>query len=218
MMKLLKLLIGTRNRSPQPVVSVRAEMDGSDIYHGHEFVPALSLTTPLRVLRLAGVRWNGRGKAPIPYGEHGGWYPLIGDGDSMMQQKQSSSWGYQSAADVIPDLIRFREALEAFTPYGEKREAVRSALAASRALRGMDVDAVLDPFYPSVFSLIPGVNSRVAGSLSMAYKTLADVERATDEELLRLPGVGKKTLTTIRMNLGNAGCRMDVERVECIER
>lgn len=147
-----------------------------------------------RVLCVEGVvQWTTEGQMVKAYGQpwtRGQWAGL------MMTVQSRGCWVVESAG--VSDTARVVEAVMRWTRKSEHRSlTTRPKAVASWGSNPDDRD-----FGVHVLQGFPGIGVELAGRIWDHFGRLPFVMNVSDEELLKVPGMGKKKLTTLRKVLG----------------
>lgn len=182
---------------------------------GYEYCATLQLRTPLAVLLFDGTTAPpGCGQPENPFDDWAGiWLPKAKSWRELGIDLDDDSQDHHVASDIGPvnrnHYKRFlfylrRIAEEKSVPITDRIKALKAVMEAEefhgyrRKLGGER--KVIDALFPKLVASIPNVNSTSANTLwGQGLKTVAKLRLATDKELLKLPGVGNKTLLAIRM-------------------
>ena len=200
--------------------------DDSDLISGWRYSATLQLRTPLAYLERDGDFSPGPQEPPMVgpaeghlpdgtgFNSYGIWLQEIDyDGlrfDPPPPGQRSTTWGpVRSGSEEERNLISF---LRSFRYIVETAEGLDQALSELRELSTSTPEnrkvwnklKRADPMFPDSFFIsalerLPGVGASMAQKLYQAgFRTVEEVQAASDGELLALPGLGKGLLAKVR--------------------
>ncbi|MHB8100527.1 MAG: helix-hairpin-helix domain-containing protein [Sulfuricurvum sp.] len=193
-----------------------AEWGNKNIINSLEFSATLQLRTPLEVLKRHGEIFSGHG-APPQYAKeewHGIWLPktktfreLGIDVNEMDEGSCASDAGSVKASEYLPFLLKFREIVEKTLSVDEKIVSLEHLSKQDENFKvfwnkhkAIDADFPHSFFYKQL-ATIDGIGHKMAKALyENGFKSVSEIQNATDEELLSVKGVGKSLLVKIRLN------------------
>lgn len=213
--------VGAESRHDMPLVPNGNE----DIIAGYRFTATLQLRTPLRVLlehnRLERISPEG---PPMITSEmwQGIWVPeLIPEFQFLSEGEQASSdIGPVPAngGDYLPFLMDFRTIMEGSETVEQKEVALRDLTKktgprGTRYAKFWTATALVEQALPRVVQMLPVPATVRAALLGAGFVTFSKIARAPNEELLKLKGVGPKTLETICQFMRNTTIDPQARRV-----
>lgn len=194
----------------------RLFVENQDILEGFRFEVNYSLDTPLAVLNHHGDVFSGPpGKSPLKaIPPHAFWTPVV-EGLEDLAGEASSEFGPLHPRDqktVLEFLKEFRAIVETELPADEKLVRLKALTGQSpkyAALAGTWVHGQFpDDWFIRTMTAVPGVGRGTARLLFQhGFKDVDDLSRATDQELLAVPGVGSGVLRKIRSFLATRSSR-----------
>lgn len=193
-----------------------AEWGNKDIINGLEFSATLQLRTPLEILKRHGEIFSGHGTPPQYAKEewHGIWLPktktfreLGIDVNEMEEGSCASDAGSVKASEYLPFLLKFREIVEMTLSVDEKIVSLEHLSKQDENFKvfwnkhkAIDADFPHSFFYKQL-ATIEGIGNITAKALYQnGFKSVSDIQNATDEELLSVKGVGTSLLIKMRSN------------------
>ncbi len=197
-------------RSGEPLATFQQHQDVVD---GLVFSATLQLRTLLRVLAKHGEIHSDPNRPPPVYAKEmweGIWMPktktwreLGLDVDEEPESTMSSDIGYVKASEYLPFLIATRKAAELEAPIDERVLKVKETLAnykwASFTEAHGGIDKIVSYFFPKLIETIPTLNKITIKELTdLGISTVNDLASTHDDVLLKIKGIGKAKLNTIR--------------------
>ena len=204
--------------------------EDSGLIGGWRYCATLQLQTPLAYLEMDGEFSPGRRKPPLVgpaenflpdgtgFNPYGIWLPEIDYGglgfDPPPPGRRATQWGQiQIASEAERDLLSFLKSFRYIVETAEDLDQALSELVELSASteRNERTWAKLkkdDPLFPDSFfigqlevQLPKGVGLSKAKKLYLAgFRTIEQIQAATDQELLEVEGLGKGILKKIRNN------------------
>ncbi len=191
----------------------------SDLIKGLIFSATLQIRTPLVVLEHHGESFDGLPSQTPSYGTEAdgiwlysvkSWAELGAKApDSKEEEKTyASDIGYTKASEYLPFLKDFRKIVESDKSISEKLKLL--SILSKSSPHNKEIWLKLKRYYedfPRSFfykelTAIPGIGMKTAKNLFDAgFKTASDIDTATDDELLKVSGIGKTLHSKIRKNL-----------------
>lgn len=180
----------------------------SEVFDGMRFSVTLQLRTPLDVLIHHNEIYRGE-DAPPQYAKeewHGIWLPYIKPEYSLnIDSEHSSDIGYVDDKEYIKFLIAFRKIVEQNTDTDQKISLLKKAVKEDELFenywkkhKSIDADFPDSLFYKQLTKL-EGIGIKTAKNLyENGLKSIEEVQNASDEELLKIQGVGKNTVEKIK--------------------
>ncbi len=180
----------------------------SEIFEGMQFIVTLQLRTPLNVLIHHNEIYSGE-DAPPQYAKelwHGMWLPHIKPEYSLgLDGEHSSDIGYVNDREYIKFLIAFRKIVEQSIDTNQKISLLKKVVKEdelfakySRKHKSIDADFP-DSFFYKQLTKLEGIGIKTAKNFyENGLKSIADLQNTSDEELLKIQGVGKNTIEKIR--------------------
>lgn len=174
------------------------------MFDGFLFSAAMTLGTPLRLLRQHGARAQAAADMQTEDGAGGEWIPAL-EGQRGFYGTMSSDVGPIPAdgGDFLTFLMAVREAVETDGGIHDRITSLRGILRSPEwrkyvgKLGGQQ--AIVARFFPKFLDTIPGLPQSSKATLwKRSLDTPAKLSAATDERLLAIKGVGKSKLSTIR--------------------
>jgi len=195
-----------------------------DIISGWRFCATLQMRTPLAILRehdrlvpatrdgppqLTSEMWQG-----IWLPDTGPEWDFLNEGATMASEVGAIP---RDGGDYLPFLIAVRTISEGEATVAGKEVALR-ALAKERGPHGtpyskfMSETALVDKVLPRVIHLLPIPKPVRESLLDVGYKTLGSVQAAPGEALLKVKGLGPKSLANVRDFLAATDVELNAER------
>jgi hypothetical protein len=200
-------------RQPTLIDSFQIDSAHSDVIKGWRFLATLSLDTPLEYLDLDGTTVTRRRETVECDSAHGHWSPetkslreLGFDGADYPETRWSEVGEMPLNGGAFLGFLKaWRTIVESDRPISERIAAVNEMVEHQPTYRGfaarLGADFAMNWFARQLAN-IPGIGPKTALTLfKMGFETLDDINRATDEELLAVPGIGAGTLKKIRVHL-----------------
>ena len=214
--------------------------NNQDIISGLEFNATLQLRTPLRVLLRHGEIHNDINTEPpkiVKEMWEGIWtiqtksYRELGIDIDKPKVTHSSDVGLVLPGDYLPFLISVRKIVELDEPIENRIKKLRemnlldkwkifvSQMGPSHISQKTGIEWIIDYFFPPFIMTIPQISDSVKDSLSqLGLNTANSIESAPDETLLRIKGIGKTKLKTIRDYCSGIKDNRDSDRIEDVVR
>jgi hypothetical protein len=207
-------------RHDMPMVSGGNE----DIITGWRFCATLQMRTPLAILRehdrlvpatrdgppqLTSEMWQG-----IWLPDTGPEWDFLNEGATMASEVGAIP---RDGGDYLPFLTSVRSISESGASLAEKETALR-ALAKERGPHGTPFSkfksesALVDQVLPRVIHLLPLPKPVREGLLDAGYTTLASVQAAPEHALLKVKGLGPKSVASVREFLAATDIDLNAER------
>ncbi|PNV83204.1 MAG: hypothetical protein C0627_06660 [Sulfurimonas sp.] len=192
----------------------------SEVFDGMRFSVTLQLRTPLDVLIHHNEIYRGE-DAPPQYAKeewHGIWLPYIKPEYSLnIDSEHSSDIGYVDDKEYIKFLIVFRKIVEQSIDTDKKISLLEKAVKEDELFakywekhKFIDADFPYSFFYKQLTKL-DGVGIKTAKNLyEHGLKSIKEVQNASEEELLKIQGVGKNTIEKIRKSSQKTHLRMNL--------
>ncbi len=216
--------------------------NNQDIISGLEFNATLQLRTPLRVLLRHGEIHNDINTEPpeiVKEMWEGIWLPKLKtlreitglNIPEMPQGKHASPIGPILPSDFLPFLIAIRKIVELDEPIENRIKKLRemnlldkwkifvSQMGPSHISQKTGIEWIIDYFFPPFITTIPQISDSIKESLSqLGLNTANSIESASDDTLLRIKGIGKTKLKTIRDYCSGIKDNRDSDRIEDVVR
>lgn len=197
--------------------------DNSDILSGYEFQATLDLRTPLRVLKMHNRIHEGLSEPPDITTElwQGCWTPMLKEEFAFLPEgeTQSSEFGYVPAngGDLLPFLIAVRAVSESSMSIQEmelelKGIAQQSGPGGTPYSKFMSTRRLINRVLPRVAHALPVSKNIREELVRESFRTLGRIEKASDQELLKVKGLGPNALRSIREFLSTVDLDRKVER------
>ena len=200
-----------------------------DLVVGWRYFATLQLRTPLAYLEMDGKFSAGPKEPPLvgpaenfleggaSFNPYGMWlreidYKKLGfDELSSDNETRATGWGQvrsgsESERDLISFLKSFRYIVETAEGLDQKLSELKELSTSTSENRKVwkklkKADPLFpDSFFSSALESLPGVGSSMAQKLFKAgFRTVEEVQTASDGELLAVPGLGKGLLAKIRV-------------------
>lgn len=185
----------------------------NDFIKGLRFVATLKITTPLSVLLHHGDTFKGSpSKAPRFGTEADGiwvyetktWRELGLNLDEMSSAESATDVGPVQSSEYIPFLTEFRKIVESKDSINNKIIEIKNLCAKNAQFKYFC--KLLNDYYgdfPSSFfyreiAKIPSIGLKTAKLLFQhGYQTLEEIKKATENDLLKIPGLGPSTIKKI---------------------
>ncbi|MFC7518923.1 helix-hairpin-helix domain-containing protein [Herbaspirillum sp. GCM10030257] len=206
----------------------------ADILSGMRFSATIQMRTPLRVLEHHGELHSNPKSAPPAYAREpweGMWVPQTKsfremgiDLPEMDGRQMASEVGTIPAdgGDYLPFLKKVRRIVESYRTIDQRVGELRALLAEPRyaeyVSKSGGADRIINNFFPTFLSTIPGLPAATANSLRDQGLDTADMlAAAPDATLLAVKGIGPSKLKTLRarceeINEGRSHPRIDAVR------
>jgi len=207
-------------------VIFQSSYEDSDLIGGWRYSATLQLRTPLAYLEMDGEFSPGRRKPPLVgpaenfladgtgFNPYGTWLPEIDyEGHGFPPPPPgmgATSWepvrvGSSDEKDLLSFLKSFRYIVQTAETLDQKLAKLAELSTSNQANRRVWQKLVAsDPGFPDSFFYgklcdLPGVGLKVAERLYRAgFRTLEEIQAASDTELLLIEGIGKKVISKVR--------------------
>lgn len=227
----LRKLFGLDREQPKATAEQAHRQDmplglggNEDIIKGWRFSATLQMRTPLAILRehnrlvpatpdgppeLTTEMWQG-----IWLPDLGSHWDFFDEGATMASEVGAIP---RDGGDYLPFLTAVRTISEGEASLPEKETALRE-LAKERGPSGtpyskfMSESALVDKVLPRAIHQLPVPKPVRESLLNMGYKTLASVQAAPDAALLKIKGLGPKSVANVREFLAATDIDLNAER------